>query len=419
MTRQNRRTICLFFQVHQPFRLKTYRFFEIGADHHYYDEYQNRKIVQRIARDCYLPANEVLLDIIRKNGADFKLTFSISGTALEQFMTYAPAVIESFRRLFSTGNVEFVAQSFAHSLAMLTEKAEYQRPVKHPMNLLNSIFGCTPTTFITANLVYSDEIAELAQKLGFNTILTEGAPRVLGWISANYLYFCDKYPDVRLLLRNYQLSDDIAYRFSMREWNKWPLKAEKSLLNSIDPKEKLVNLFMDYGTLGEFQKPESGIFSFMAAFAEKIIASKKWNFRTVSDATKKIKPAVALQSREAISWSEQDHDLIAWLGNDLQMEAYSSLYSVSGLMQNCQDQELLRDWNRLQTCDHFYYMSTKYQNDGSVQRFFSPYSSPFEAFINYMNVLSDFLIRVHEYEVKSSFSAAPHNEQEYNFLEAY
>ena len=180
-----KRSICLYFQVHQPFRLKTYRFFDIGADHHYYDEYQNKRIVQRIARDCYLPANEVLLDIIRKYGADFKLTFSISGTALEQFMTYAPAVIESFRRLFSTGNVEFVAQSFAHSLAMLTEKAEYQRQVKHHMSLLNSIFGCTPTTFITANLVYSDEIAELAQKLGFNTILTEGAPRVLGWKSAN------------------------------------------------------------------------------------------------------------------------------------------------------------------------------------------------------------------------------------------
>lgn len=393
------RSISLYFQVHQPFRLRTYRFFDIGADHYYYDDYQNKRIVRRIANDCYLPANEILLALINEFGSAFKVTFSITGTAIEQFQKYTPDVIESFQRLAKTGNVEFLAETYSHSLSSLNDVEEFKRQVNEHTLLMQKLFGITPTTFRNTELVYSNSIADQVYDMGFKTMITEGAKQSLGWKSPNFLYCSAQNKRLKLLLRNYQLSDDIAFRFSQQSWSEWPLTAEKYVgwLNAVDPKQELVNLFMDYETFGEHQKAESGILGFLRAFPEQVIKSGKWTFLTPSEVAEKLQPVAAIDVPHAISWADEERDLTAWLGNHLQDEAYYSLYKVAGIMAHCTDEDLHRDWNYLQASDHFYYMCTKWFSDGSVHHYFNPYGTPYEAFLNYMNVLSDFLIRVKEY----------------------
>jgi alpha-amylase len=396
------RTVCLFFHIHQPFRLKTYRFFNIGTDRKYFDEANNKDILQRIALNCYLPANELLMSLIKKYGKDFKVTFGISGMAIEQLKKYAPGVLDSFRRLHETGNIEIVAEPYAYSLPLFTNPVEYKRQIEKHIKTIGCIFGCKPVTFMNANLLYSNQTAKSVHQFGFTTILTEGAKQALGWKSPDYVYASKANPEIRLLLRHYQLSDDISFRYSMQGWNQWPLTPEKytSWLNALDPKEQVVNLFMDYGTFGEYQNNSTGIFPFMNAFVENAVGSGKWIFRTVSEVTDTTEPADLLDIPNYISWADQDRDLSAWLGNELQQEAVTTLYSAAETMEKCDDHELLRDWYRLQTCDHFYYMTTKYLKDGGMYHSFSPYSSPYEAFVNYMNVVSDFLIRVNEYAGK-------------------
>jgi len=393
------RSICLYFQVHQPFRLRTYRFFDIGADHYYYDDYQNKRIVRRIANDCYIPANEVLLGLINEYGSAFKVAFSISGTAIEQFRKYAPEVIESFKRLAKTGNVEFLAETYSHSLASLNDPMEFKRQVQEHSATITELFGQVPTTFRNTELVYSNSIAGQVLEMGYKTMLTEGAKQLLGWKSPNFLYYSSPYQRLKLILRNYQLSDDIAFRFSQQDWNEWPLTAEKYVgwLNAVDSKQEIINLFMDYETFGEHQKTNSGIFGFLRAFPELLINSRKWVFRTPSEVAEDLQPVSGIDCPHAISWADEERDLTAWLGNDLQNEAFTSLYQVSEIMSTCSDAELHRDWNFLQASDHFYYMCTKWFSDGAVHHYFNPYSTPYEAFLNYMNVLSDFLIRVKEY----------------------
>jgi len=347
------------------------------------------------------------MSLIRKLGAEFKVTFGISGTALEQLKKYVPEVIDSFRQLYKTGNVEFVAETYSNSLAMITHPAEYKRQVKEHEKTLDTLIGCKPTTLANANLLYSDLTAGIAQEMGFNTVLVEGAKQVLGWKSPNYLYVSRPYPAVRLLLRNSQLSDDISLRFPMREWDQWPLTAEKlmSWLDSIDKNQELVNLFMDYGALGEYPKSNAGIFRFMDTFIVKMIKSGKWIFRTVSEAAENIRPAASLDIPHYISWAGEERDLSAWLGNEMQLDALNTLYTAADIMENCEDKELLSDWSKLQTCDHFCYMSTKYMKESGKYRVFSPYSSPYEAFVNYMNILTDFLIRVKEYAAHNALSS--------------
>lgn len=402
------RSISLYFQVHQPFRLRTYRFFDIGADHYYYDDYQNKRIVRRIAANCYLPANEVLLGLINDYGSAFKVTFSISGSAIEQFKKYTPEVIESFRRLAKTGNVEFLAETYSHSLSGLNDPAEFRRQVEEHSATIKELFGVTPTVFRNTELVYSNSIAGQVLDMGYKTMVTEGAKQLLGWKSPNFLYYSAPHQRLKLLLRNYQLSDDIAFRFSQQDWSEWPLTADKyvSWLNAVDSKQEIVNLCMDYETFGEHQKAESGIFGFLRAFPEKVIKSQKWTFRTLSEASEELQPVAGIDCPHAISWADEERDLTAWLGNDLQDEAFSSLYKVSGIMSTCTDAELHRDWNYLQASDHFYYMCTKWFSDGAVHHYFNPYGSPYEAFLNYMNVLSDFLIRVREYADNAKVSVA-------------
>jgi alpha-amylase len=393
------RSVCLYFQVHQPFRLRTYRFFDIGADHYYYNDYQNKRIVRRIANDCYLPANEILLGLINEFGSAFKVTFSISGVAIDQFKKYSPEVIESFKRLAKTGNVEFLAETYSHSLVGLNNPAEFKRQVQEHALAIKDLFGVTPTAFRNTELVYSNSIAGQVLEMGYKTMLTEGAKQLLGWKSPNFLYHSAPHQRLKLLLRNYQLSDDIAFRFSQKDWSEWPLTAEKYVtwVNNVDPKQELVNLFMDYETFGEHQKAESGIFGFLRAFPEQLIKTGKWEFRTPSEISEDLQPVAGIDCPYAISWADEERDLTAWLGNDLQDEAFSTLFKVSDQMAGCQDAELHRDWNYLQTSDHFYYMCTKWFSDGDVHKYFNPYGSPYDAFLNYMNVLSDFLIRVKEY----------------------
>ena len=400
------RSVCLYFQVHQPFRLRTYRFFDIGADHYYYDDYQNKHIARRLAQECYLPANEVLLGLINEFGSAFKVTFSISGIALEQFKKYTPEVIDSFKRLAKTGNVEFLAATYSHSLVGLIDPAEFKRQVEEQAAAIHELFDVTPIAFCNTELVYSNSIAGQVLDMGYKTMITEGARQLLGWKSPNFLYQSAPHQRMKLLLRNYQLSDDIAIRFSQKEWSEWPLTAEKyvSWINKVDAKQQLLNLFMDYETFGELQKAESGIFGFLRAFPEQLIKTGKWVFRTVSEISEEFQPIAGIDCPHAISWADEERDLSAWLGNDLQTEAFSSLFKVSDIMASCNDADLHRDWNYLQTSAHFYFMCTKWFSDGHVHQKLNPYSSPYEAFLNYMNVLSDFLIRVNDYALNHPVS---------------
>ncbi len=392
------RSVCLYFQVHQPFRLKTYRFFDMGVDHYYYDDFQNKSIVQRIAQKCYLPSNKLMLELIKKHSKSFNIAFSISGLALEQFEKHTPEVIASFKALADTGNVEFLTETYAHSLASLKSYDEFKRQVEMHSLKIEKLFGVRPTTFRNTELIYSDEIGEMVARMGYKTLLTEGAKHILGWKSPNFVYKHAKDNELKLLLKNFRLSDDIAFRFSNQAWNEWPLTAEKyaNWLRDIPKKQQVVNLFMDYETFGEHQWKESGIFEFLRALPSTVLKNTDFTFLKPADVAEKYKAIDSIHVPYAISWADEERDLTAWLGNEMQDEAYNKLYSLENKVKYCDDEEIQRDWNYLQASDHFYYMCTKWFTDGDVHRYFNPYPSPYEAFINYMNVLSDFMIRVEE-----------------------
>jgi len=391
-----KKSVCLYFQVHQPSRLRLYRFFDIGKDSHYYDDYTNRTILKRIAQKCYLPMNELLLQEIKKHNGAFKLAFSISGSALNQFDRYAPEVLESFKELADTGCVEFLCETFNHSLASLASATEFQHQVLKRKEAVKEYFGVEPVSFRNTELIYSDSIGEQVYELGFKTMLTEGARHIMGWRSPDYVYSCDSQPGLKLLLRNYGLSDDIAFRFSDRGWENWPLTAEKYVGWLRESEGQVVNLFMDYETFGEHQSADCGIFDFMRAFPSVALGSGNLEFVTPAEAAAKYEPVSELSVPEAISWADEERDMSAWLGNELQQEAYNKLYGLLEKLAIANDESLWQDFGRLQESDHFYYMCTKFFSDGEVHKRFNPYDTPYEAFINYMNVLSDFKIRVNE-----------------------
>ncbi|MBN3034370.1 MAG: alpha-amylase [Bacteroidales bacterium] len=392
------RSICLYFQVHQPFRLRTYRFFDIGSDHYYYDDFLNRSIMQRIADKCYLPANRMMLNLIGKYGDRFRISYSISGLAVDQFEMFAPAVLDSFKELAATGSVEFLTETYAHSLASLVSKEEFIRQVEAHSHKMNELFGIRPATFRNTELVYSDQIGEMVYDMGYNTLLTEGAKHILGWKSPNYLYRNPTRTGLNLLLKNFRLSDDIAFRFSDKSWNEWPLTAEKyaGWINNLDQDQEIVNIFIDYETLGEHQPADSGIFQFMESLPGMLLKDSDFAFRTPAELSSMHRPVAEISVPHPISWADEERDLTAWLGNEMQDEAFARLYSISDQVRQCRDGRLLNDWNNLQASDHFYYMCTKWFSDGDVHRYFNPYATPYEAFINYMNVLSDFMIRLDE-----------------------
>ena len=389
-----KKSICLYFQVHQPTRLRLYRFFDIGKDSHYYDDYTNRTILRRIAKNCYLPMNELLLDAIKAGKGEFKVAFSISGTALEQFDRYAPEVLDSFKALAETGCVEFLCETYYHSLASLGSKAEFEHQVLKHKNAIEQYLGVTPKVFLNTELIYSNSIGSMVYEMGFGTVLTEGACHIMGWKSPDYVYNNDFHPDQKLLLRNYGLSDDIAFRFSDRGWNEWPLTAEKYLGWLKQADGEIVNLFMDYETFGEHQGADCGIFDFMKALPGAVISDGTLEFVTPSEAAAKHESIGDLSVMEPISWADEERDLTAWLGNELQQDAFNKLYGLQEKLSILGDPDFWSDYGHLQESDHLYYMCTKFFSDGEVHKRFNPYDTPYEAFINYMNVLSDFIIRV-------------------------
>ena len=390
------KTICFYFQVHQPFRLRRYRFFDIGKNHNYFDEFANRSIIHKVAEKCYLPTNKLMLDLVKEYGSRFRIAYSISGTALDQFEMYAPEVLESFQKLAKTGCVEFLAETYSHSLSALKNREEFTRQVNAQIDKVEKLIGYKPKSFRNTELIYSDEIGAMVADMGFNTMLTEGAKHILGWKSSNFVYSNAINPKLKLLLKNFRLSDDIAFRFSNRDWSEWPLTAEKYVhwLNNINPNEEIVNLFMDYETFGEHQWAETGIFDFMRALPRMVFAKTNFEFLTPSEASQKHQPVSLLHVPHPISWADEERDLTAWLGNELQDSAFNELYSLADMVEKVNDPDIKRDWLYLQTSDHFYYMCTKWFSDGDVHKYFNPYDTPYEAFINFMNVLSDFTIRL-------------------------
>ncbi len=389
-----KKSICLYFQVHQPTRLRQYRFFDIGKDSHYYDDFADRTILRRVAERCYIPMNNLLLDLIRQHKGDFKVTFSITGSALEQFDRYAPEVIDSFRALADTGCVEFLAETYYHSLASLASFGEFKHQVEKHSAAIERYFGVKPTAFRNTELIYSDSIGKDVYDLGFKVMLTEGARHILGWKSPDYIYTDSVQPRLKLLLRNYSLSDDIAFRFSDKGWKDWPLTGEKFLswLKAADG--DIVNLFMDYETFGEHQKASSGIFDFMKFLPGIVLGEGSFEFTTPTLAARKHKAIAEIEVQDPISWADEERDVTAWLGNELQQDAYNKLYDQAEKLSLLNDPVLWEDFGHLQESDHFYYMSTKFFSDGEVHSYFNPYNTPYEAFINYMNVLSDFIIRI-------------------------
>lgn len=398
------RSICLYFKIHQPVRLRKFRFFEMGNSDYYYDNFTNDTIIRRVSETCYLPTNKIILDLIAKYEGRFKIAFSISGTAIDQFKTYAPQVIESFRNLAATGCVEFLAETWSHSLSVLKNKSEFKNQVESHATAIQNLFGKKPAIFSNTEFIYSDEIGDLVAQMGFKAILTEGANHILGWRSPNYLYRNAISPALMVLLKNNQLSDDIAIRFSNSNWSGYPLTAQKyvSWLNKIPKEEKIVNLFINYESFGEHQKFGTGIFKFLESLPSVVFRKSDFEFVTPSDIIEKYQPIAALNVNNPISGADQKRNKTIWLGNELQNEAFEKLYSLSEMIGNCKDQAILKDWQYLQTSDHFYYMSTKYFSDGDIHSYLNPYESPYEAFMNYMNVLGDFSIRLKQITKKYS-----------------
>lgn len=396
MSTSQKKAICLYFQVHQPFRLRRYRFFEMGQEHYYYDDFMNESILRKIAINCYLPTNRIILDLIKKHKGRFRVTFSLTGIVIDQFRLYAPEVLASFRELAETGCVEFLAETNSHSLASLMSRERYELQVRVHREKMLEYIGYEPTSIRNTELIYSDEIGSWMAELGYKAVVTEGAKHILGWKSPNYLYCNAINPRLKVLLRNYILSDDIAFRFSSKEWSSYPLTAEKyaGWIKGLASTSELVNIFMDYETFGEHQKKETGIFDFLRHLPETIMKRTPFNFMTVSEVADNYQPVSLLHVPSPISWADEERDLTAWMGNELQTAAVNKLYSLSDRVGRSNNEQLIRDWVYLQSSDHFYYMSTKFFSDGAVHAYFNPYENPYQAFMNYMNVLSDFEIRL-------------------------
>ncbi len=395
-----KKTLCFYFQIHQPVRLRRYRFFDIGKRHDYFDEYVNRSTIRRITEKCYLPMNHLIMDLIKRYGTNFKVSFSISGSALEQFALHAPEVIESFKELAKTGSVEFLAETYAHSLASLSDTDEFERQVQRHTAKMEELFGQKSVTLRNSSLIYSDQIGERVAAMGFESMLTDGAKHVLGWKSPNFVYTNVMNPRLKLLLKNSRLSDDLTLRFSDHSWHEWPLTADKYArwLKDSTQDSEIVNLFMNYETFGENQLAETGIFEFMRSLPEYIFSTTDFEFLTPSEAVKKHQPVAPLHVPYPISWADEEKDITGWLGNELQNEAFEELFKIQPKVEALNDPELNEDYSRLQASDHFYYMRTKLFSDNDYHRYVSPYETPYEAFINYMNVLSDFVARVEDME---------------------
>ena len=392
-----KKSICIYFQIHHPERLRKYQFFDIGKKHNYFDNYANRSELEDLAENCYLPANTLLLDLIKKYEGKFKVAFSISGSAIDQLEMHTPEVIRSFQELAKTGQVEFLAETYSHSLASLSEDTdEFELQVKRHSAAIKELFGKKPVTFRNTSLIYSDKIGKRVADLGFKTMLTDGAKHVLGWKSPNFVYKNALDENLNLLLKNSKLSDDIAIRFSDKNWSEYPLTSEKYadwVSHSLQDTEVL-NLFMNYEVIGHYNRAESGIFDFLRYFIQQIAENPNYQFLLPKEVTKKHTAKDILPVPYPISWTDEERDITSWLGNELQKEAFTELFKIQPLVKKKKNAELNEDYSRLQASEHFYFMRTKLFSGADYHKYILPYESPYEAFINYMNVLSDFIERV-------------------------
>ncbi len=391
------KNVCFYFKIHQPFRLKRYRFFDIGNSNYYFDDFANDEIISRLVEQSYSPMVDTLLDIIKENGNSFKCAISITGTAIEQIERYAPEFNDKLRKLADTGCVEFLSETYSHSLSSLKDSEEFMRDVKMHDTLIKRLYGQTPKVFTNTELIYDDDIALLISSMGFKTALTVGAKHILGWKSPNYVYKAASSPSLKLLITNDKLAEDISLRFASTDWAEYPLTADKYVdwISSLPEEEQVVNLYFSMDTFGSFLPKDSGIFDFMRALP-RFAKEKGVVFAKPSEVVDKLKPVSELAIPYPISGIDETRDVSAWKGNDLQREALDKLFSVSERVSLCNDRRLKQDWEYLQSSDHFYYMSTKKITEGAAHFSFSPYDSAFSAFTNYMNVLADFLVRVQE-----------------------
>lgn len=391
MTQKNV-NICFYFQVHQPHRLRKYTYFDIGNNHDYEDSVNNKEIISRVARKCYLPTNALLLDLINRYNGAFKVAFSITGTAIEQFKLYSPETLDSFKKLAATGCVEFINETYYHSLSSIFSKKEFIEQITMHRKAIYKEFGYKATTFRNTELIYNNEVAKTIEELGYKTIITEGADKILGWRSPNFIYRPHQCDNINLLLKNYRLSDDIAFRFSNRSWNQFPLTADKfaNWAHTLNGQAQLINLFMDYETFGEHQWPETGIFDFMSILPEYIFKHHDFGFMTPCEASQRFPCVGHIDVPHTISWADMERDLTAWKGNSLQEDALHALYALEDQVRLANDKNMATTWRMLQTSDHFYYMCTKFAGDGTVHSYFNPYQNPYEAYINFQNILSDF-----------------------------
>ncbi len=401
-------SVCFYFQVHQPFRVKDYRVFDIGNDSEYFNDesersLNNKKILNKVAGKCYLPTNAVMLDLLNKH-PEFKISYSFSGVFLEQLEKWSPETLESFQKLVATGRVEILAETFHHSLSFLYSPEEFRRQVALHNKKIEKLFGITPTVFRNTELIYNNSLAHEVEKMGYKGIIAEGADHILGWRSPNFLYRPQGTKNIKLLLKNYSLSDDVAFRFSSQEWSGFPLTAPKfaDWVSQVNGNGHVINLFMDYETFGEHQWEHTGIFNFLRHLPEEIYKHPDNDFVTPSEAIERYDAVSEIDVHNFMSWADVERDLSAWLSNQMQHDAIQSIYKLESEVLATENKRIIEDWRRLQTSDHFYYMGTKGFNDGDVHKYFNPYNTPYEAFIAYMNVLQDLKLRIHNYKPPSN-----------------
>jgi alpha-amylase len=381
-------SICFYFQVHQPLRLRHYTVFD--KNDRYFDDYKNAFICRKVADKCYLPTNRLLLEIIRRFQGKFKIAYSLTGVLLEQLQLFAPEVISTFDALAETGCVEFLAETYYHSLSYLYSHDEFIEQINKHTETIEYLFGQKPRIFRNTELIYNNDLAALIESTGnFDAIMAEGADHILGYRSPNFLYRPKGCNKLKLLLKNYSLSDDIAFRFSNRDWSQWPLTADKfaAWINSVNG--NVINLFMDYETFGEHQWKDTGIFDFMRHLPEQVLKNPNNDFKTPSEVVQSFQPVDTVDVPHLISWADIERDLSAWLGNAMQSNALHELYRLEKNVKKAGNEKIITDWRKLQTSDHFYYMCTKYFADGDVHKYFNPYDSPYDSYINFMNVLGN------------------------------
>lgn len=402
-------SVCFYFQVHQPFRVKNYSVFDIGKDHFYEDGEKNKAIMDKVSEKCYIKTNAKMLELIQKLKGKFRISYSLSGTVMEQMELYRPDVLQSFIELAKTGCVEFISETYYHSLSFLYSKKEFERQVKEHDEKIEKYFGKRPTIFRNTELIYNNELAAYVEKMGYKGILCEGVDRLLKDKHPNFLYKPVGTKNIKALLKNYRLSDDIAFRFSDKNWSEWPLHADTfaSWVHKVASNGDVINLFMDYETFGEHQWESTGIFDFLGHLPKEILKHPDFNFKTPSEVVEKYSARGVYDAHEFISWADSERDLTAWLGNDMQKEALAKIYSVEEKVLATGNQDLIDIWGKLQTSDHFYYMSTKFWSDGDVHKYFSPYNSPYDAYIFYMNAFSDFEMTLNKgLDIKSESTKA-------------